>query len=284
LAKSTTMSTASQYVHGTAAEEQQRLTTLNGLINPACLGAAALRGGERVLDVGSGLGQFTRLLARAAGPAGKVVGVERDDRQRTEALRQAAADGEADLAEFRAGDAFALPLADGEWGTFDVAHTRFLLEHVPDPLAVVRGLVRAVRPGGRVLLADDDHDVLRLWPEPPGLGPLWQAYQRTYDRLGNDPWVGRRLVQLLHQAGAQPVRNDWLFFGSCAGQATFPVVVANLHAILVGARPTILERQLLDEAVLDAGLAALEAWGRRPDAAFWYAIAWAEGRRGLSPP
>ena len=35
-----------------------------------------------------------------------------------------------------------------EWGTFDLVHARFLLEHVSDPLAVVRSMARAVRPGG----------------------------------------------------------------------------------------------------------------------------------------
>jgi 2-polyprenyl-3-methyl-5-hydroxy-6-metoxy-1,4-benzoquinol methylase len=47
-------------------------------------------------------------------------------------------------------------------GHFDVAHARFLLEHVPDPLVIVRTMVRAVRPGGRVILADDDYEGLRL--------------------------------------------------------------------------------------------------------------------------
>ena len=49
-----------------------------------------------------------------------------------------------------------------------------------DPLAVVRQMVRAVKPGGRVVLADDDHDLLRLWPEPPGAPymrpPAYMAY------------------------------------------------------------------------------------------------------------
>jgi ubiquinone/menaquinone biosynthesis C-methylase UbiE len=269
----------SGYIHGTDPEEQNRLTVLNRLINEACLRELALRGGERVLDVGSGLAQFTRRLGRAAGPAGRVIGVEANAEQLAEAVRQARQDGEETLVELRPGDALALPLGDDEWGTFDVVHTRFLLEHVRDPAAVVRQMARAVRPGGRIVLADDDHDVLRLWPEPPGVWPIWQAYVRTYDRLGHDPYVGRRLVQLLHEAGADPVRNTWLFFGSCAGQATFDVVVQNLIGILDGARETMQAQGLLDRDGFEQGLAALRAWGRRPDAAFWFAICWAEGRR-----
>src|SRR5262245_1028011 len=195
----------STYLHGTAPEEQRRLSTLNDLLNEGSMRELALAGGERIVDFGSGLGQLTRLMARAAGVA--AVGVERSPEQLDAARRLAREAGEEALVDFRGGDVVAPPLADDEWGTFDVAHARFVLEHVADPLAVVRAMVRAVRPGGRVVLADDDHDVLRLWPEPPGLGPIWHAYVRSYDRLGNDPYVGRRLVALLPGAGANPVRN-----------------------------------------------------------------------------
>jgi ubiquinone/menaquinone biosynthesis C-methylase UbiE len=269
----------SSYIHGTAPDEQQRLAALNALINEASLREIGPPGGANILDVGSGLGQFTRALARAAGGTGRVVGVEGNPLQLEEARRRARQEGEDRLVEFRPGDARALPLRQDEWGTFDLAHARFLLEHVPDPLAVVRGMVRAVRPGGRVVLADDDHDLLRFWPEPPGLGLIWQAYMRTYDRLGNDPYVGRRLVALLHGAGARPVRNTWIFFGSCAGHPNFDSLVTNMVEILRGARKSILAQDLLDRDVFDESLAAVRAWARRPDAALWYAIAWAEGVR-----
>ena len=269
----------SQYIHGVAPEEQARLALLNGLLNDACLRQIAPRPGERVLDVGSGLAQFTRALARAVRPGGRVVGVERDPAQMGAARRLAAGDGEADLVELRSGEATALPLADGEWGTFDLAHTRFLLEHVPDPRAVVRGMVRAVRPGGRVVLCDDDHALLRLWPEPPGVAELWRAYERSYDRLGNDPYVGCRLVELLYRAGAAPERNDWVFFGGCAGAPHFPALVTNFAVLLRGARDTLVRLQLIDAEPADAAIAAFEDWGRRPDAALWYAAAVAVGRR-----
>jgi ubiquinone/menaquinone biosynthesis C-methylase UbiE len=269
----------SHYIHGSSAEEQDRLAALNDLINQAALREIALRGGERILDVGSGLGQFSRAMAREAGPAGRVVGIERDAQQLAEALRRARAAGEEGLADFRPGDAGALPLRPEEWGSFDVAHARFLLEHVRDPLSIVRTMVKAVRPGGRIVLEDDDHDVLRLWPEPAGFWQLWQAYIRTYDRLGNDPYIGRRLVGLLHDAGAAPGRNNWLFFGSCSGHPTFGPLLTNLINILIGARDTVLSQALLDRAVLEQALASLQEWGRRPDAAIWYAISWAEGVR-----
>jgi SAM-dependent methyltransferase len=274
---------ASSYVHGTAPEEQRRLSLLNNLLNEAALRELNLRAGERILDVGSGLGQFTRAMARAARRGAYVLGIEQSLEQLAEAGESARANREEGLVEFRQGDALALALRDNEWANFDVAHARFLLEHVSDPLAVVSAMVRAVRHGGRIVLADDDHDVLRLWPEPPGFMPLWQAYIRTYDRLGNDPFVGRRLVSLLHAAGALPVRNTWIFFGSCSGSPAFPGVVENITRILIGAREAILSTARLDRKWFDQGIAALKKWSGLPDAALWFAMCWAEGsRRGTA--
>jgi SAM-dependent methyltransferase len=277
---STTQRGDAQYIHGTAPEEQARLSRLNDLLNDMSLHEMGLTGGENVIDVGSGLGQLTRAIARKVGPAGAVLGIERSPEQLAEARRLAAQAGEEQLAEFRPGDAQRLPLRGDEWGTFDVAHTRFLLEHVADPAAVVGQMVRAVGPGGRIILEDDAHDTHRLWPEPPGFGRLWAAYLRTYDRLGNDPFVGARLVSLLVEAGALPQRNTWLFFGACAGQPELlAAYVDNLVRIMQGVREPILQLGEFEPVSFDQALAAIRDWGRRPDAAYWYAISWAEGRR-----
>jgi len=269
-----------RYLHGSQPKEQRRLSSLNELLNQACLRELALTGGEAVLDVGSGLGQFTRDMARAVAPDGRVIGVEQDKQQLAEARRQAQEVDEVDLVEWRHGDALELPLEKSEWGRFDVAHARFVLEHVREPEQVVRQMVRAVRRGGRVVLADDDHQVLRLWPEPPGFMELRQAYIRAYEHLGCDPFVGRRLVALLREAGAKPRRNHWIFFGSCAGAPEFPAFVRNAIGVIETAREVITGPLGFSTKQFDRALRAMQQWGRRSDAALWYGLCWAEGVRG----
>ncbi len=265
------------YIHGTSPAEQQRLSLLNTLLNDACLSELNLRGGERIIDFGSGLAQFARDMARAAGPAGRVIGIERSPEQLLEAMRQARQVAEERLVDLRAGDVYDPPLETAEWGTYDLAFARFVLEHVADPLSVVSQMVRAVRPGGRIVLADDDHDLLRLWPEPTGLSELWQAYIRSYDCNGTDGLVGRKLVSLLHAAGARPVRNTLVFFGSCSGNSNFEGFVENLAGVILTSREAMLKAGLFNEERFDKTIAELRAWGRRPDAAFWYGLSWAEG-------
>ena len=92
---------SSPYLHGTDPEEQRRLSRLNDLLNQESLRMLELRGDERILDVGSGLGQLSRAMARAAGPDAVVVGVERSMEQLVEARRLAHLAGEDSVVEFR---------------------------------------------------------------------------------------------------------------------------------------------------------------------------------------
>lgn len=269
-----------RYIHGTEPDEQRRLSALNDILNERSLRALDVHPGDRILDVGSGLGQLTRAMARRTGTSGLVVGIDESRRQITEAEKQAAAMGEVGLVEFRCGTAYELPLEIGEWGTFDVAHARFLLEHVADPDRVVSEMCRAVRPGGRVVLEDDDHDVLRLWPRAPDFERLWNGYIETYVALGFDPFIGRRLVGLLRGAGAVATRNDWHFFGGCQEGPMFDELVANFAGIVEGARETLLSVTPLDEGIIERGIRAFIEWSKKPGASMWYATFWAEGRKG----
>ncbi|MEO1159006.1 MAG: methyltransferase domain-containing protein [Pseudomonadota bacterium] len=271
------MSESSEYIHGSSPEEQRRLSLLNGILNESCLRELDLQPGEKVLDLGSGLGQFTRLIARTVGSEGRVVGIERDRHQILQAKSRADSSGESELVEFRKGDALELPLTGSELGSFDLAHARFLLEHVPRPARVIAQMVRSVRPGGRVFVSDDDHDNFRPWPEPVGFQTLWQAYVRSYERLGNDPYVGRRLVSLLRDAGLTSIRNTCVFFGGCAGNERFQAVADNLIGALEGAKDQMLSEDFLDEGSFYTGMDGLQQWKSHSSAVLWYTVCCAEG-------
>ena len=86
-------------------------------------------------------------------------------------------------------------------GEYDVVYSRFLLEHLVDPVEAIRRMWRAVRPGG-VLVAEDG-DFLAEFCEPPHPGfDFWQyAYPETLRRHGGDPLSGRRLHLRFREAG-----------------------------------------------------------------------------------
>lgn len=267
-----------QYIHGSSAKERQRLALMNGLINETCLTTLALSNEKRVLDVGAGTGQFSRLMATQLSAGATVIAVEHNPDQVQAALQLTEEKSAGCIVDFRIGDAMHLPLEDSEVGCMDLVHARFLLEHVTDPLAAVRSMVAAVRPGGRIVLADDDHELMRLWPESAGFVAAWTAYYRSYAHIGADPLVGRKLTALLGDAGAKPYFATQVFYGACAGMQQFQGVVENLAGVLKGARSIVLAAGEISARDYDAALVNLRAFQDLPNAAVWYVINWAEGR------
>lgn len=118
--------------------------------------------GERVLDVGCGIGGTPRVLAQAVGPDGEVVGID---------LLQAAIDvmsadpGLPQTVTLLCGDAQTYPFAPG---SFDAVFSRFGVMVFADPVAAFGNLRRALRPQGRLGfvcwrgLADNELDALPL--------------------------------------------------------------------------------------------------------------------------
>jgi len=266
-----------RYLHGASVAEQERLALMNGILNRRCLAELELRSGERVLEMGAGTGLFAVELARAVGLGGEVVAIERDPDQLARARAVIESAGAA--VELRAGEVADPPLADDEWGGFELVHARFLLEHLADPLPAVRAMVRAARPGGRIALIDDDHSLMRFWPDPGGMTELWSDYARQFERLGNDPNIGRRLVSLLSEAGARPLRATQINYGGCAGEQAFAALVRNLAEVVAGARGAVVASTRWTAAEFDAALDQFRRWGERPDAVIWYALPMAVGLR-----
>lgn len=263
------------YIHGTHEEEQERLFILNRLLNERCLEKIELIGDELTLDIGSGLGVFTRMLAHRLF-YGRIVGVERSAQQLEKALKLSRSDEINLPVEFREGSAYDLPLESAEWGNFDLVFIRFLLEHLKDPLKALSQAKKAMKPGAKIILVDDDHENFRITPPTPAFGFLWNLYCKVYEKMGNDPFIGRNLVTLLHQAGFHDFKIDFVLFGAAASESDFFYYANNLIGILAGAKEQIIEVGDITAEVFEANLAEIDAWSKKPDATLWYAANWAE--------
>jgi ubiquinone/menaquinone biosynthesis C-methylase UbiE len=118
----------------------------------ALLAAAALRPGERVLDVacGTGLVTFDAAAAVAGAPGAEVLGVDIADHMVALAREQAARRGLDSATRFARMEAEHLALPDA---AFDAALCALGLMYVPDPVQALREMCRVLRPGGRAVLA-----------------------------------------------------------------------------------------------------------------------------------
>lgn len=147
-----------------------------------------LRPGMDVLDVGCGPGSVTLDLAQIVGP-GQVVGIENTDAPLASARAAAAERGDR-TTTFQHGDAYALPFADA---SFDVVHAHQVLQHLTDPVAALREMVRVARPGGWIAARDADYAAMSWFPELPALEAWRSTYRRIAHANGAEPDAGRRL-------------------------------------------------------------------------------------------
>jgi SAM-dependent methyltransferase len=134
------------YPLGHTQAEHERLVMQARLIDPnleRLLRDAGVGAGDRVLDVGSGLGDVALIAARLVGPAGTVVGFDRDAAGLARARERVAAAGWRNV-RFVEADIDAVSFD----APFDAIVGRFVLLFQPDPLAVMRRLAMSLRAGG----------------------------------------------------------------------------------------------------------------------------------------
>ncbi len=101
--------------------------------------------GGVALDVGSGPGNVTASLARAAGPDGLALGVDISEPMLARAV---SAEAGPNVGFLRA-DAQQLPLRDE---TVDATVSLAVLQLIPEPTATLAEMVRVLRPGGRIAI------------------------------------------------------------------------------------------------------------------------------------
>ncbi len=153
----------------------------------------APRLGDRLLDVGCGIGDEVRLLAAAVGPEGSVIGVDSSETMLAEARKRTIRSG--GPIEYRLSDATRLDVATA---SVDGCRCERVLQHIADPSAVMAELVRVTRPGGRIAVIDSDwgmHSVHGADPDVTG-----RVLASWADHAANG-WSGRQLPALFASQG-----------------------------------------------------------------------------------
>ena len=155
-------------------------------------------GGDRVLDVGCGLGHELQRLAPLVGRQGRLLGVDVSPTMIIEARRRAAALGLP--ITFEVGDAHALGLPDD---SFDLCRVVRVLRYVESPERVIAEMRRVVCRGGFVMSFDFDSDQTVV--DAPDT-TLTRTMAEILDAAVPHPWIGRQLFGLFRRAGLADVR------------------------------------------------------------------------------
>jgi ubiquinone/menaquinone biosynthesis C-methylase UbiE len=180
------------YIHGgTDRVEVERLERQAGFASRFILRDFRVSAGERVLDLATGVGAMAGELARRY-PGVRLIAVD------LKASQLAIANERHPVAAYVQGDGAHLPFREG---AFDQVHCSWMLEHVHNPLDVLREVRRVLRAGGGCLFTEVDNASFRTEPAYPEVIASMDALNAAQIASGGDPFVGRKLEALFAEAG-----------------------------------------------------------------------------------
>ena len=229
-----------------------------------------LRAGMNLLDCGCGPGTITVGLAQATFP-GNVTGVDHEQSQ-LDLARESAAKLGLTNAKFERCDVYELPYQDD---LFDAAFSHAMLEHMHDPLEVLKEMRRVLKPGGLMGIRSIDLAATLISPAEATLTTAYDIWLKYRQHCGGDPFMGRRLRALLREAGFEKTKGT-------ASSETWgtPQLTQSMKSVLkeefTGPKiaETAIQMGWADQAQMDSAVSALKEWGDHADA--FMAIVWCE--------
>jgi len=267
----------SEYALGSTDAEHERLIWQAARVAPLTerlFREAGIGPGQRVLDIGSGVGDVAMLAAKIVGPSGEVVGIERDPRSIARARTRVSEAGLHNVS-FTQSDVSQIP--NGK--PFDAAVGRFILMFLPDPVAVLRSVSQLVGPGGVVAFQEPYWAPVLALLSPL---PLWSAaaslIHETFRRCGVNPELGPSLYGVFREAGLpaptmrleMPLGKDqdfarWFYDIICTLRPQIQQLDLSLEPL--GNLDTLIERLQAEAAASNtvaSWLAPIGAWSRKP--------------------
>lgn len=235
-----------------------------------------LRSGMKLLDCGCGPGTMTVNLAEIVAP-GEVVGIDLEDKQ-FEVGRAYARERGISNVRFETGNIYDLPF---ESNTFDAVFAHAVLYHLKTPGKALAELHRLLKPGGVIGIRDLDNGGTIFTPSGPILDKTFELIDRVHEYNGGHPLFGRSQRARLREAGFVSIQVSASY--DCYGTAEATRGVGKYFADLIlqpNTANVVIEQEWASQADLEEMSAALEAWGKHPDA-FWArarceAVGWKE--------
>lgn len=153
--------------------------------------------GQQILDAGCGTGEDAQEFARLVGSEGHVIGLDF-----SQAMLDAARLRSQETllpVSFIQGDLHRLPFAEN---SFDRCYADKTFQHLPNPELALTELIRVIRPGGRLVIVDPDHDTHVLdtpYPE------LTRRFFRFRGEGMRQPDIAHRQYRLFQKSGMKDI-------------------------------------------------------------------------------
>lgn len=185
------------YLHGYTPHEQQRLRQQATMTEALIYQSVELRSVESLLEIGCGVGAQSEILLRRF-PQLRLHGVDINKEQIQQAnVNLAETKIDPSRYQFSVMNAGELKFPDQH---FDAVFICWVLEHIDDPLTVLREARRVLKDSGVIYLTEVMNSSFLLSPLSVAIERYWQQFNTVQQQRGGDPYVGAKLGNLLQAA------------------------------------------------------------------------------------
>ena len=266
------------YLHGFTAEEQERLYGQARFMEARIYERLPFSRSRQMLEIGCGVGAQSEILLRRY-PHLQITGVDASIQNLTRAkvhLGRLASSA----ARYRCVGSDALALAFPA-ASFDSAFLCWVLEHVTEPVRVLREAHRCLKPRAPIAVTEVQNRSFLLHPYSPNTMAYWQAFNDHQLALGGDPYVGAKLGNLLSQSGfeALETRFHTIHLDNRSPEERAQCIRFWTDLLLSGA-PSLLAAGKVTPRVVEKMRMELEQVARGPDAVFLFSFVQAVAERG----
>ncbi len=244
-----------KYIISGGQEGKDRLNLLSEVMHPythALLQAQGLTTGMLFLDTGCGGGNVSRMAAQMVGMGGSVTAVDFDTTMINLNKQEATKTSTSNIAYYVAS------VYDIDYDSiFDMAYARFLLSHLTNPLHALQNILRAVKPGGKVIVEDIHFSGHFCHPPSSAFRKYIDYFTIAAANNGHNAEIGPELFHLFQQAGFNNIDFDVIQPAFNTGRGKWMA-----HITLDRIKHTLTTRQIATHQAIDNILHELEAFTR----------------------
>jgi len=236
---------AQGYLHGFSSDEQKRLYQQARFFEPSVFKNIDFSNADSLIEIGSGVGAQTEILLERF-PKLHVDCVDASSEQVNTAKKRLG-----ERKEFQGrykihqGDALKLPFADD---SFDAAFICWLLEHVQNPIDILKEARRVLKQNGTIFCNEVLNATFYMHPYSPATQKFWFEFNDHQWNLKGDPFVGGKLANYLLQAGFQEITTSVIthHYDHRTPKKRTAFLEYWMHLLLSGA-PALIESGKIDE-------------------------------------
>lgn len=195
---------AAGYLHGYSPEEQDRLYRQARFLEKSVYSSIDFSKQHKILEVGCGVGAQTEILLERF-PHLSISAIDRADVQIQVARKRLASAIAEGRVKIEVADALHLPFSNN---AFDGAFLCWFLEHVENPIAILKEVRRVLKPGGIIYCSEVLNSSFFVHPYSPATLQYWFAFNDHQWTLKGDPFVGAKLANYLLAAGYQDISTE----------------------------------------------------------------------------